>query len=453
MEWHITFGEQLFDDVRRHLLQRNVEEVAILFAHQVKTELGTGLIVSRWQPVPMAALSVQRPDQFAMDGAFVVRHVKVARAQKESILLAHSHPGDIGAPRFSEADTQGEQDLYALLQARLPSRVHGAVVFSPGGVSARLRSVEGRVCPAAVRVVGRRIVCYPVEDNSAIWPDPTRARQELIWGSQGQNLLRHSTVGVVGAGGTGSIVSQQLIHLGVGHLIVVDPETLTASNLARVVGARADDVDRTAKVEIVARLASQVDPRVKVTPIAEDVCQASVLRQLIDANILFLCTHGHYSRAVINAIAVQYRIPVLDLGFRIDMNQAGNRVAAATGEVRLVVPGGYCLACASVLDSDRIKAEQSTPEMRAAFPNYFANLDVPDPSVITLNSTVASLAVGIGVDMLLPTMRVVSPFDSYRFNALKGLVRHEPKPAVPECGICGIDGLGGLADNHPLPCA
>jgi proteasome lid subunit RPN8/RPN11 len=424
----ITFPVLVFEEVKQHLLRGDAEEVVLLFAHQAITGCTASLVVSRWVPVPPDALLIQRRDQFAVDSDFVVRQVKAARMRGESLLLAHSHPGDNNIPYFSRADSYGEANLYALLQLRLPGRIHGAVVFSPGGVSARLIYPDQIVVPATVRVVGRRVQTFQTAREVAPpASDSMYARQELMWGSQGQHLLREATIGIIGAGGTGSVVAQQLIHLGVGNLITVDPDIVILSNLTRIVGAHLSDVDHTKKVDVIARMAQDVNPEVRVRAIPESVCQASILRELVGVDLLFLCTDGHYSRAVINALGIQYLIPIVDLGFRIEMNQAKDRVASAIGEVRVVVPGGYCLSCAGVLDAERILAEKANPKDRAAFPGYFANLDVPDPSVITLNSAIGSLAVTIGLDILIPTMKSTSELDSFRFNALKGLTKHEPK--------------------------
>jgi molybdopterin-synthase adenylyltransferase len=450
----ITFPAHVFSEVKQYLLQGDNEEVALLFAHQAITGCTAGLFISRWVPVPPKALLIHQQDQFAVDSDFVVRHVKEARSREESLLLAHSHPGAYSIPHFSNADTRGEANLYALLQLRLPGRIHGAVVFAPGGVCARLIYPDQTVNAVKVRVIGRHAQTFhTAQEATSSTSSSIHSRQELIWGSQGQNLLRNATVGIIGAGGTGSVVAQQLIHLGVGNLIIIDPEIVILSNLSRIVGAYLSDVGHTMKVDVIARLAQNVNPEVHVHAIPETVCNASVLRELVGADLLFLCTDGHYSRAVINALGIQYLIPVVDLGFRIEMNKTKDRVASAVGEVRIVVPGGYCLCCAGVLDADRILAEKTNPQERAAFPGYFINLDVPDPSVITLNSMIGSLAVTIGLDILIPTMRSTSELDSYRFNALKGLTKHEPKAKNPTCGVCGSNGLYGLADDHPLPCA
>lgn len=444
-------SDQIFEEIRAHLLGSGREEVALVFGHSVRSAVPR-VTVARWVPVPPEALLVQQQDRFEVSSDFVASNVKEARGRHESVILAHSHPYDRGQPSFSKADGDGEANLYPLLTNRLPGRPHGAMVVSPGGASARLLSgLSGTsAIPAEVRVVGRRVHRYLPQDVVPYGGDPYHSRQELLWGPHSQNLLRNLTVGIVGAGGTGSVVGQQLIHLGVGRIVVVDPDIVEASNLSRVVGARRADVGHTPKVQVLARLAGGVDPGVEVIPRFDSVCTETTARALLDVDLIFLCTDNHYSRAVVNALAVQYLVPLIDMGFWIGLSPDRTSVAAAVGEVRMVVPGGYCLSCAGVLDANQIAFEKATRADRSAFPSYFGNANVPDPSVITVNSMVASLAVMIGLDLFIPTMRTAGAQDYFRFNAIKGSVVNTPR-SHQECPICGRDGLGGLADDHPFP--
>ncbi len=68
-----------------------------------------------------------------------------------------------------------------------------------------------------------------------ILPDDYYARQISLpeFGTQGQDRLRASRVLVVGAGGLGSPVLMALAGAGVGHLTIIDSDTVAASNLNR----------------------------------------------------------------------------------------------------------------------------------------------------------------------------------------------------------------------------
>src|SRR4051812_39144940 len=94
------------------------------------------------------------------------------------------------------------------------------------------------------------------------------SRQNFL-GPRAQAILAATRVTIVGLGGGGSHVAQQLAHIGVGEIRLVDPDKMEESNLNRLVGATHLDVEKkTAKVEIAKRMIAAVRPWVKVP--AED---------------------------------------------------------------------------------------------------------------------------------------------------------------------------------------
>ena len=59
------------------------------------------------------------------------------------------------------------------------------------------------------------------------------SRTALLIGENGVERLRKSRVAVFGVGGVGSFTVEALARLGVGHLTLVDPDTVAESNLNR----------------------------------------------------------------------------------------------------------------------------------------------------------------------------------------------------------------------------
>src|SRR3989442_11484933 len=95
-------------------------------------------------------------------------------------------------------------------------------------------------------------------------------RQERLFGKEGQAKLRAARVAVVGVGGLGTHVVQQLALLGVGELALIDSEELAESNRNRYVGARHDDpIPGTQKVFIGERLTKEIDPTIQIVKIPE----------------------------------------------------------------------------------------------------------------------------------------------------------------------------------------
>src|ERR1700739_765939 len=62
-------------------------------------------------------------------------------------------------------------------------------------------------------------------------------RNIRFFGEEGQNRLRNTRVTVVGAGGVGGHVIQQLALLGVGTITVIDKEELDETNRNRYITA------------------------------------------------------------------------------------------------------------------------------------------------------------------------------------------------------------------------
>ena len=58
-------------------------------------------------------------------------------------------------------------------------------------------------------------------------------RTELLIGSEGMGRLRESSVLVFGVGGVGSHCIEALARSGVGHLILVDNDVVSLSNINR----------------------------------------------------------------------------------------------------------------------------------------------------------------------------------------------------------------------------
>lgn len=85
-------------------------------------------------------------------------------------------------------------------------------------------------------------------------------------GGPGQQKLKAARILVIGAGGLGAPLLQYLAAAGIGELGVVDPDTVSLSNLQRQVLYATADIGRL-KVEAAAESLGRLNPHVKVTPL------------------------------------------------------------------------------------------------------------------------------------------------------------------------------------------
>ena len=80
-----------------------------------------------------------------------------------------------------------------------------------------------------------------------------------------QQTLFHSSVAVIGCGGLGGYVIEELARLGVGRLVVIDPDVFEEHNLNRQLLSSPDNLG-TPKVEAACQRVAAINPAVTVVP-------------------------------------------------------------------------------------------------------------------------------------------------------------------------------------------
>ncbi|HEY3373686.1 MAG TPA: ThiF family adenylyltransferase [Candidatus Aquicultor sp.] len=139
-------------------------------------------------------------------------------------------------------------------------------------------------------------------------------RQIGLFGQEGQAKLKKARVAVVGVGGLGSHVAQQLSFLGVGFLSFIDSDELEEHNLNRLIGARFDDpIPGTKKVDIAQRLVKSIDPSIEVNPLPVELRTLEAFIEVKKADYIFGCVDNDGARLVLNEICCAYQIPYIDL--------------------------------------------------------------------------------------------------------------------------------------------
>jgi hypothetical protein len=239
-------------------------------------------------------------------------------------------------------------------------------------------------------------------------------------------------------------VLQQLAHLGVRHFLLIDPDTVEDSNLNRIVGATVHDVGRL-KIAVAERLARQIDRTILVEARAESVLRERTALRLADTDFTFCCTDSQGSRAVLNAFAYQYLVPVIDMGVVITANK--NEIAHIAGRTQLLAPGLPCLTCASLLDAEQVRRDLLTEFERQSDPYIVGDVQ-PAPAVISLNSTIASLATTMFLNV---AVGVPGSARLLNYDAISGTTRSAVAAAHAGCIVCSDRGALARADEWPLP--
>jgi molybdopterin-synthase adenylyltransferase len=431
---------QVWDELRADLLSTpELERAGVGFAGIVGSATHTQLLLRDWQPLDSEDYLLQLGYHLEVEPRVWARAAKRCRQTGEAIVIFHSHPRD-GQPSFSASDDAGERSVIPKIQSRASVPV-AAVVISPVGCRARISPPGESASELKVDEAGRFAASGSAQGSADRFDRQVRALTR-----EGQNVLAGLRIGVVGAGGLGSHVVQQLVHLGVGEVLVIDPDRVAKSNLSRLVGAgRLDALLRRPKVTNARRLARRVGGPTTVRAIKDSVIDRAGAEPLLDCDVVIGCTDNQWSRVVLNTIAYQYYVPVLDLGVELQLG------GAMGGRLTWLAPGAPCLWCLNTLDSDRVREEQLPSNVAEAEVGrgYIAGIEEPAPAVVSLNGVVASL----GVTELLARATGFTGSDAratlllYRIaDGTVRRIRSAAKAGCPTCSATGVLGMGAIAN-------
>jgi tRNA A37 threonylcarbamoyladenosine dehydratase len=88
-------------------------------------------------------------------------------------------------------------------------------------------------------------------------------RQELLYGAEAMEKLKNARVALFGVGGVGSYAAEALARSGVGHILLIDCDTVSRSNINRQLCALQSTVGQF-KVDVVADRLLDINPELEV---------------------------------------------------------------------------------------------------------------------------------------------------------------------------------------------
>jgi adenylyltransferase/sulfurtransferase len=127
-------------------------------------------------------------------------------------------------------------------------------------------------------------------------------------GRKRQRKLAQSKVAVIGLGGLGTVSSLYLALAGVGHLRLVDQDTVELRNLHRQILYSTDDLNYP-KVEVSAKRLGKINPLVKTEPIPENVNVSNVEKILFGMDCVVDGLDNMHTRYLVNRTCAKLRIP------------------------------------------------------------------------------------------------------------------------------------------------
>lgn len=411
------------------------------------------------------------------------------------LIYFHSHPGWSAYP--SNADLDADRDrlhdaatniqrsnehipLAAGIVAQRKQRETGTREWSIRGYDFSGEEKKTDVTPvsaSSIRVVGPSFqkLTTAHSSSSGRGDGSHNLRQQdstlELWGERGQKVLAGLTVGVVGCGGVGSLLAEQVARLGVGEAVFVDFDRIKPANLNRAYGATQKDAENQEYKSDVARRESNrsatargFESRSVVGSIVEDDLEEySALGDILDYDIILNAADHHWARMVLDNVSRAHLIPVIDGGTDLRISEQRRGLApGASSEINVTAPEHPCLECMGAwmwgTREEGVNREQRPPEDRGAEEEIYVH--APDsedegpraPSVVTTNGVVASLMMERFTALVLGTTEE-TVIGGQRYLPAFGTVvwREDNQDRIVSCDdSCNRANLTGCGDGAEL---
>lgn len=391
------------DRISRHPL-----ETAGVLLVSVVSDGGDGfrLLGREFVPVPDSAYARRHEDALTIGSEGYVNALARAEFLNAAALWVHTHPGVGSSPAPSTHDDVVDRQLAETFRLRSGSDYYGALILSPRELGFTFTGhigIDGAK-PASISrmwAVGDRFRLTYAHGLAVREPLETFDRNVRAFGSAIQQTLGDLKVAVIGCGGTGSAVLEQLVRLGVRRFLLVDPDVLSPSNVTRVYGSSQSDIGRP-KVQIAADHIKRIAPESTCETDQSMITVSATAKKLRSCDLIFGCTDDNAGRLVLSRIPTYLLTPVIDCGVLLSSGAQG-KLTGIDARVTTIVPEQACLLCRGRIDVARAGAELMVPDERRRLETegYAPALGRTEPAVVTFTTMTAATAVSELLERLI----------------------------------------------------
>ncbi len=428
-----------------------LEAVAVAICGRRRSDSHHCLTVRSIVPIPYEECKVRTPDRVTWSTQRLIPLLEDAARYDLAILKIHSHPG--GYPQFSSVDDESDSDLFNSVFGWTDSQFpHASAIMLPGGrMFGRAIVRDGTFQQLDSILVPGDDLQFWIPDGGSSLPSFTQ-RHAQLFGIGTTRRLREMAVAVVGCSGTGSPLVEQLARLGVGRMVLVDPDRVEEKNLNRIVNATREDAYlKRPKVEAMARAIAAMGFGTDVEIIPENLATPRAVKAVAECDVVFGCMDGVEGRHLLNRLAAYYVLPYFDVGVRLEADGGGG-IKEASGAVFYIRPDGSTLQDRGVYDAEQLRAaglKRTDPKAyrEQVKAGYIRGVNEDRPAVISINMQMASTAVNEFLARLHPyRLDDNSDFSTVRTSFIQGVNYLEPDRCASGTFLRHI----GKGDVRPL---
>lgn len=266
-------------------------------------------------------------------------------------------------------------------------------------------------------------------------------------------FLADINVALVGCGGLGSILAENLGRAGFGGIYLLDGDKLEQTNLNRWQGGAPEHVGKF-KTDILAEKMRHMFPDMRVTAYASSIYEEKIEQVIASSDIIVAGLDNDEARYFLNRMSLQYNIPYFDSGVAIvgcgENTDFRSRYFA-------VLPGvTACAECTGIelYNKEAVRdefSENATIQSRRAAGYVLEQPQVTSPSVYFLNQRASSLLAQELLNYICEWRSTATTIsESWRNGVFQRTDRANfPETPDPECPVCSY--YAGSADIEPLP--
>lgn len=346
-------------------------------------------------------------DSVEITSAYFKRVCKIAVEKKSGVILLHSHPL-AGWQGMSKNDIKTEESYAPSCLTLTDLPFVGLTLSSDKVWSGRVWEFNDekhvRKSAATVRIVGKKL---NVSYDDVLRPKPefknSFRRTVTVWGQENHNHLARLRVGIIGLGSVGSIVCESLARMGVERFVIMDFDEVQEHNLDRLLGATFKDIGQP-KVNITHRLLEKASTAasIQINDVQWGITEEEGYKNALDCDVLFSCVDRPWPRYVLNHLAYNHLIPVIDGGIQVRFDVNSREFEGADWQLQTVGPERVCLRCLNAYNPADVSTEQ---EGLLEDPSYLAGLP-PDhafkrnENIFPFSTSLASLETMQFIEMM-----------------------------------------------------
>lgn len=394
--------------LKKHLLPADGRE-AVAVALCGKHILGENkiLMVHDLTLIPHNECYIREWDVLCWPTQRIIPYFEKLSTGNYSILKIHSHPG--GYDKFSDVDDKSDREFFdSAFGWATNDDPHVSAVMLPGG------KIFGRFffddlhseAIDTISIVGDEILNFTGNNNITI--DEFALRTIQAFGSRTYSILKNMCVGVVGCSGTGSPLIEQLVRLGVGKIILIDPDIVEHKNLNRILHTSIENAKNgTPKVQVIADAIASIGLGTNIETHQINLYDdTNALNSLIVCDTIFGCMDSIDGRYLLNQLCTFYLIPLIDLGVKLEADGNGG-ITKICGTVHYIQPGRSSLITRGLYTMEEVSAAgqyRNNPDEYKKLQKeaYIKNVSVNNPAVISVNMQISSHAVNEFLNRLHP---------------------------------------------------